>query len=78
MHNFLMFVMSRLSYFSGKMTVEDVANDQLDDMEITLSWTGNQPKNSIFPVIKKILADKDMKGEIIKKMVSFENAFKQI
>ena len=63
---------------SGIIAVEDVANDQLDDMEITLTWIGKQPQNTIFPIMKKMLTGKDMKKEITRKMILFENAFKQI
>ena len=67
-----------ITIWPGIIIVEDVANDQLDDMEITLTWIGKQPQNIMFPVLKKILSGKDMKKEITRKMILFENAFKQI
>ena len=66
------------SPFLGKLNIEDVANDQLDDIEISLSWSGKQPANNVFPVVKKLLSGKIMKNEIKRKIILFEDAFKQI
>ena len=71
---FLSFLLSH----PGKMIIDDIANDQLDDMEITLQWTSKQPANNLFQAVKKVLSGKDMKEEVKRKMTLFENAFKQI
>jgi hypothetical protein len=60
------------------LNIEDIANDQLDDLEISITWTSKQPENSIFQSVKKLLVGKDMKNCLKEKMIIFENAYKQI
>jgi hypothetical protein len=64
--------------YIGKLNIEDIANDQLDDLEITISWTNKQPENAIFQSVKKLLVGKDVKNCIKNKMILFENAYKLI
>jgi hypothetical protein len=65
-------------YWTGTLAFEDIANDQLDDMEITVGWGAERPSNDIFPKLKSILSGKIVKSEIKRKMLLFEDCFKQI
>jgi hypothetical protein len=65
-------------YLTGTLAFEDIANDQLDDMEITVGWGAERPSNDIFPKLKNILSGKIVKAEIKRKMLLFEDCFKQI
>lgn len=60
------------------MLIEDVVNDQLDDIEISLTWGVDRPPNQYFSRSKNALTGKNMKAEIRRKVILFENAFKQI
>jgi hypothetical protein len=42
-------------YWTGTLAFEDIANDQLDDMEITVGWGAERPSNDIFPKLKRNL-----------------------
>jgi hypothetical protein len=65
-------------YWAGTLAFEDIANDQLDDMEITVGWGAERPSNDIFPKLKSILSGNIVKSEIKRKMLLFEDSFKQI
>jgi hypothetical protein len=62
----------------GTLLLEDIVNDQLDDMEITVTWSKTRPSNELFSKLKKILAGGILKTEVISKMMIFENAFNQL
>ena len=67
------------SLLTGTLLLEDIVNDQLNDMEITVSWTQSAPKNEAYSQLKKVLTGETLKSEIIKKMKIFENSLnKQI
>ena len=63
---------------TGALAFEDIANDQLDDMEITVVWGSERPSNDIFPKMKNFLTGKIVKSEIKRKMLLFEDCFKKI
>lgn len=58
--------------------MEDIVNDQLDDMEITVTWSKTRPPNESFSKLKKIIAGDILKVEVRSKMMIFENAFNQL
>ena len=57
--------------------MEDIVNDQLDDMEITVTWSKTRPSNESFSKLKNFLSGDILKGEVRSKMMIFENAFNQ-
>ena len=58
--------------------MEDIVNDQLDDMEITVTWSKSRPSNESFSKLKNFLAGDILKAEVRSKMMIFENAFNQL
>lgn len=63
---------------TGTLLLEDIVNDQLDDMEITVTWSKTRPSNESFSKLKKFLAGDILKAEVRSKMMIFENAFNQL
>jgi hypothetical protein len=57
--------------FKGTATVSDVINDQLDDLEIEMKWTGTRPT-----VIDGKSLQKTLKEEIIERMKVYEEEFR--
>eukprot|EP01036_Dinobryon_divergens_P032087 gene32088-41606_t len=64
----------------GKLSVADVINDQLDDMEITVdSWTtGQTPANADLKAIKTFLTGKTMKKYLKDAIELFNQKYKDI
>ena len=59
--------------YTCKLTAEDVVNDQLDDIELTINWTGVRPPNDQLAVVKDLLTGKKtMKHTLKTKMQLFE------
>jgi hypothetical protein len=57
--------------FKGTSVVSDVINDQLDDLEIEMKWTGTRPT-----VIDGKSLQKTLKEEIIERMKVYEEEFR--
>jgi len=59
--------------FKGSVVVSDVINDQLDDVELEITWTGKKPSHSEGKVVTSLL-----KTLIISKMKVFEEEYRKI
>jgi hypothetical protein len=68
------------SKFKGTIAVSDVINDQLDDIELTLTWTtGKAPPNAELSAVRNtVLNGKVLKNALKAKVVQFEVAFRGI
>ena len=53
--------------------MEDIVNDQLNDMEITVSWGESRPANDSYSKFKNVLTGGVLRSEVVKKVMIFEN-----
>lgn len=63
--------------FNGKLKVSDVINDQLDDMELDISWTGDRPASQEMTLLRKLLLGKLIKDALKVRMAIFEERYKE-
>ena len=63
--------------FSGKLKVSDVINDQLDDIELDLSWSGDRPASQEMTMLRKLLLGKSIKDALKVRMAIFEESYKE-
>lgn len=67
------------SKYKGKISVSDVINDQLDDIEFALTWDGKSPPGSELSTVKNsVLGGSALRKLIRSKMVTFEDDFRKI
>jgi len=66
--------------YEGKLSIADIINDQLDDMEITVdSWTvGQTPANADLKAIKTFLTGKTIKKYLKDAIEIFNQKYKDI
>jgi hypothetical protein len=62
--------------YTGKVTVEDVMNDVLDDIELSCNWT-SRPSNTLLKECNTAAAGKPMKDFIISKIRLFEEEYQK-
>ena len=67
------------SSYAGKITCEDVVNDQLDDMEMSFTWTGTKrPPNDQHAIVKGLLVGKRMKTLLTTKIMTFQEQYQKM
>lgn len=59
--------------FKGSAVCSDVINDQLDDIEIELTWSGKKPAHSDTKIVRDVI-----KMLVVNKMKEFEEAYRNI
>jgi hypothetical protein len=65
--------------YKGKVAVADVINDQLDDIELALTWSKETPPNSELATVRNAVIGGSALKKLIKgKMATFEEEFRQI
>eukprot|EP00428_Durinskia_dybowskii_P060637 CAMPEP_0170381708 /NCGR_PEP_ID=MMETSP0117_2-20130122/14554_1 /TAXON_ID=400756 /ORGANISM="Durinskia baltica, Strain CSIRO CS-38" /LENGTH=195 /DNA_ID=CAMNT_0010637299 /DNA_START=42 /DNA_END=629 /DNA_ORIENTATION=+ len=65
--------------YKGKVSVSDVINDQLDDLELTASWTGASPPGAELAAVRNtVIGGTNLRKLIRSKMAIFEQDFRQI
>lgn len=65
--------------YSCKLSVDDVVNDQLDDIELAINWTGVRPPNDQLAIIKELLTGKKtMKHTLKLKLQQFETELQKL
>jgi hypothetical protein len=65
--------------YMGKVNVSDVINDQLDDIDLAITWTGKcSPPGAEVATVRNTVLGKAMKSLIINKMKQFEEDFRQL
>lgn len=66
--------------FKGKLNIADLINDQLDDMEVALTWTtGSAPTGAeLIAVRNTILNGKGLKNAVKEKFKEFEVEFSKL
>ena len=63
--------------FVGSVAVDDVVNDMLDDMELSVTWT-KRPTNALWKECNTSTTGKPMKEFIKSKMKTFEGHFRDL
>lgn len=64
--------------YKGKVSVADIINDQLDDIELTVSWTDKSPPGAELATIRNTVIGAALRRFIRAKMAKFEEDFRQI
>uniref|UniRef100_A0A7S3GS10 Activator of Hsp90 ATPase AHSA1-like N-terminal domain-containing protein n=1 Tax=Spumella elongata TaxID=89044 RepID=A0A7S3GS10_9STRA len=65
--------------YKGKVAVSDVINDQLDDIEFALSWTGASPPNAELSTVRNaVIGGNALKKLIRTKIAIFEEDFRKL
>lgn len=65
--------------YKGKVAVSDVINDQLDDLELAVTWTKESPPGSELAAVRNtIIGGTALRKMIRAKMSVFEQDFRQI
>ena len=62
--------------YTGTAKIVDVINDQLDDIDVSLSWTVSPPGAILIPLRNTITSGTAMKTYIKQKMAKFEEDFR--
>lgn len=65
--------------YKGKVSVSDVINDQLDDIELAVTWTGTSPPGAELAAIRNsVIGGNALRKLILAKVATFEHEFRQI
>lgn len=65
--------------YKGKVSVTDVINDQLDDIEFSLSWTKESPPNAeVAAVRSSVIGGSALKKLIKERVAKFEEEFRKL
>lgn len=64
--------------YKGKVSVSDVINDQLDDIELSVSWTDKSPPGAELATIRNTVIGTALRKLVRAKMAKFEEDFRQI
>lgn len=64
--------------YKGKISVADVINDQLDDIELAVTWTDKSPPGSELATVRNTIVGTALRRLIRSKMAKFEEDFRQI
>ena len=65
--------------YNGKVAVSDVINDQLDDIEFSLSWTGISPPGAELAAVRNtVIGGSALKKLVRAKVTIFEEDFRKL
>jgi activator of HSP90 ATPase len=64
--------------YKGKVSVADVINDQLDDIELSVTWDKSPPGAELAAVRNAVISGTALRKMIRAKMATFEQDFRQL
>ena len=69
---------SSSSSYKGRICLVDIANDQVEEVEINVEWDGSSPPGTELKKLKNLLVQGDMRKNIASKLAEFEKEFRKL
>lgn len=70
--------MQDTTVYKGLLKLEDIVNDQIDDFDVSVEWTGASPPGKNLAQIKSAILDKSVRQQLNERLKTFEEEFRKL